>query len=145
LIADEITVAAHFARRAETQARRAARASADHEPPHAPNALVTQMLDYAQRRYHLPIHLDDVAEALGRSACYLCSLFSRTVGRSFHHYLDDLRLHRAKELLGNPKHSVCEVAYAVGYTDANYFRQAFKAHTGSPPMVWRQHHALVAK
>jgi len=96
------------------------------------------MLDYAQEHYHLPIQFDDVAAALGRSPCYLCDLFSKTVGQSFHHYLDELRLARAKELLADPRLSICEVAYAVGYTDANYFRQAFKTHTGCPPTEWRR-------
>ncbi len=36
---------------------------------------------------------------LGRNSCYLCNLFSKTVGRTFHHYLDDLQLARAKQLL----------------------------------------------
>lgn len=102
--------------------------------------LVAQMLDYVQQNCHRPIRLDDVAAALGRSPCYLCDLFSKTVGRTFHHYLDDLRLARAKELLADPRPSICEVAYAVGYTDANYFRQAFKAHTGCPPTDWRRNH-----
>ena len=45
----------------------------------------------------------------------------------------------------DPGQSVCDVAYAVGYTDANYFRQAFKAHTGCAPSIWRQHHALTSR
>lgn len=113
---------------------RAARAD-----PHGPAPpLVVAMLDYVRWHYHLPVHLDDVAAALGRNPCYLCSLFSRKVGTTFHRYLEDLRLARAKELLEDPRRSVCEVAYAVGYTDANYFRQAFKVNTGCAPSAWRQ-------
>lgn len=56
-----------------------------------------------------------------------------------------VRLIRAKELLGDPARSVCDVAYAVGYTDAHCFRQAFKAHTGCAPSIWRQRQAATPK
>lgn len=140
LIAHELTFAAgtEAAKAPHPRSAPHARAPAVPEGTGPVHPLVAQMLDFAGQHYHLPIHLDDVAAALGRSSCYLCNLFSRTVGRTFHHHLDDLRLSRAKELLGDPGESVCEVAYAVGYTDANYFRQAFKAHTGCAPSVWRR-------
>jgi YesN/AraC family two-component response regulator len=96
------------------------------------------MLDYLIENYSRPVRLKELADALQHNVCYLCALFSRRTGRTFHRCLDDLRLARAQELLGDPLCSVCAVAYAVGYTDANYFRQAFKAHTGISPTEWRR-------
>jgi two-component system response regulator YesN len=69
---------------------------------------------------------------------YLSSQFSRTVGIPFKRYLTEVRLERARELLGRPAMSIAEVAYAVGYTSGNRFRVAFKSATGLPPRVWRE-------
>jgi len=138
LIAHDLTLAARTEAAKPPYHGLGPHAFADAAGPASVHPLVVQMLDFARQHYHLPIHLDDVAAALGRNSCYLCNLFSRTVGKTFHHHLDDLRLSRARELLRDRGQSVCDVAYAVGYTDANYFRQAFKAHIGCAPSAWRQ-------
>jgi AraC-like DNA-binding protein len=96
-----------------------------------------RMLEYIHAHYHRPLQLSDLATALKMNACYLSSLFSRTFGLTFHQYLDELRLARAKELLCDPTYRVCEAAIAVGYASTPHFGRAFKAHTGVSPSVWR--------
>lgn len=100
--------------------------------------LVQHMLDYLGTHYQRPLQLNDLAAALRMTPCYLCTLFSHTLGVTFHHYLDELRLAKAKELLGDPARKICEVACAVGYASAGHFGRAFKAHTGLTPCQWRQ-------
>jgi AraC-like DNA-binding protein len=99
--------------------------------------LVHRMLDYIQKEYTRPITLKECARNLEFNAAYLCSLFSRTIGLPFKSYLTRLRLEKARELLSDPTRRVSDVAYAVGYTDANRFRLAFKAATGLAPVTWR--------
>ena len=98
---------------------------------------VQRMLDYIQEHYAGPIQLNDLAAAAKMNASYLCSLFSRATGMTFHHYLEDLRLARAKELLRDPTLRVGEVAGAVGYSNPNHFRNVFKTRFGVPPSTWR--------
>jgi len=95
------------------------------------------MLDYIQKGYARPITLKECARNLEFNAAYLCALFSRTVGLPFKSYLTRLRLEKAKELLSDPTRRVSDVAYAVGYANANQFRLAFKAATGLAPVTWR--------
>ena len=78
-----------------------------------------------------------VATALEMNAAYLCHLFSRTLGVTFHQYLTELRMAKAKELLLDPHRRVCDVASAVGYASSDQFRHAFKTHAGIPPSAWR--------
>jgi two-component system response regulator YesN len=103
---------------------------------HARN-LVEAMRDYVHQHYRRPISLDDVASAMKMNASYLCALFSKTTGVTFHQYLEEFRLAKAKELLRDPMSLVCEVACTVGYTNPNHFRNVFKARTGLAPSVWR--------
>jgi AraC-like DNA-binding protein len=100
--------------------------------------LVEAMLNYIKKHYNHPMQLGDVASALHMNASYLSSLFSPTLGMTFHEYLEELRLSKAKELLRNPATPVCEVAARVGYTSAGHFWRAFKAQTGFSPRTWRE-------
>ena len=100
--------------------------------------VVQAMIDYVREHYQRPMSLSQVAQALNMNAAYLSDLFSRAVGVTFHQYLDELRLARAEQLLGDARLRVCEVACAVGYSSAGYFRQAFKRHFGISPHGWQQ-------
>ncbi len=107
-------------------------AAGTHVPP-----IVQAMVAYVHQHYHRPMSLGEVAAALKMNAAYLCGLFSRHLGVTFHHYLVEVRMAKARELLLDPKQRVCEVACAVGYASADQFRHAFKAHAGVPPSAWR--------
>ena len=106
--------------------------------PAANPRLVDQMLAYAHDHYHKPMGLKEVAQALGRNASHLSTLFSRGTGLAFHAYLDELRLAKAKELLLDRTRSIAQVASETGYASEDWFRHAFKAHTGLSPSTWRR-------
>jgi AraC-like DNA-binding protein len=95
--------------------------------------LVDAMLHYINEHYSHPMQLADLAATLDLNPAYVSDLFSTTVGVTFHHYLEELRLAKAKELLQDPRKRVCEVARAVGYTNPNHFRDVFSAS----PSAWR--------
>ena len=61
-----------------------------------------------------------------------------THGVTFHHYLEEFRLARAKDLLRDPVKRVSEVAYSVGYSNPNHFRNVFTTQMGLPPSAWRR-------
>ena len=99
--------------------------------------LVDAMLDYVHQHYHRPISLDDLASAMKMNASYLSDLFSQTTGVTFHQFLEEVRLSKARELLRDPRNRVGEVAGAAGYASPDAFRHAFKAHEGLSPEAWR--------
>ena len=99
--------------------------------------LVQRMRDYIHENYARPIQLADLAASVRLQPTYVSSLFSTTLGVTFHHYLEQVRLAKAKDLLRDPVARVSEVAYAVGYANPNHFRNVFTAHAGLSPSVWR--------
>ena len=110
-------------------------------PEDLPNAsrLVEQVRDFLLQNYQSPaIGLAEAAANVHRSASYVSMLFSRETGVSFHSYLQELRLTKAKDLLHDPRLSVEEVAQASGYASAGWFRHSFKHHVGLSPSDWRR-------
>ena len=102
-----------------------------------PEQLVRRMLKFIEQNLSRPITLQNCADELKLNPVYLCTLFARIVGLPFKAYLIKLRIDTAKRLLSDPVQRTSEVAFAVGYTDEDYFRRAFKAATGSSPAAWR--------
>lgn len=107
-------------------------------PESHPEQIVHRLLERIELDYRKPITLQQYARELGMNAAYLSALFSRAVGVSFKAHLIDLRMAKAKELLGDPTTNVSAVAGAVGYASENRFRLAFKKATGLPPKLWRE-------
>jgi AraC-like DNA-binding protein len=58
-------------------------------------------------------------------------------GMSYQELLDSVRKHRALEMLANPRLSIEQVAFEVGFCDSHNFRRAFKRWTGSTPSEMR--------
>lgn len=100
--------------------------------------IVHRLLACIDLNYGKPLTLRQCAVKLGMNAAYLSALFSRAVGVSFKTHLTELRVEKAKALLGDPTMTASEVAAAVGYTSENRFRSAFKKLTGLPPRIWRE-------
>lgn len=97
---------------------------------------VDAMLQYLYYNYQRPMSLKEVAAALGMNPNYLSTLFGQMTGTTFHHYLDVMRLTKAKELLRAPPAHIDGVAHAVGYVSPNHFRQVFKRYAGVCPTNW---------
>jgi AraC-like DNA-binding protein len=106
--------------------------------------IVGRMLEHVHACYSQPMQLKDMAAMLKMNASYLCSLFSGATGVTFHRYLEDLRLTKAKALLGDPTFRVREIASLVGYSNPNHFRAVFKGRLGISPSAWRNRSALPA-
>jgi two-component system response regulator YesN len=99
--------------------------------------IVDAMLDYVDQHYFHPVSLEELASAMKMNASYLSALFSQTTGVTFHEFLGEIRLSKARELLRDPRNRVDEVARAAGYASPDAFRHAFKAHEGLSPEAWR--------
>jgi AraC-like DNA-binding protein len=51
---------------------------------------------------------------------------------------DRLRHERGAELLGDPRYSIAEVAYVLGFAELSSFYRAFKRWTGQTPGEFRK-------
>ena len=100
--------------------------------------MVRAVLDRIQRDYAQPLTLRKCADDLQLNAAYLSHLFSSAIGLPFKTCLTEVRVEKARELLGDPARNISQIAKAVGYASANRFRLAFKSVTGISPRTWRE-------
>jgi len=79
-------------------------------------------------------------EAVGRAlGCSRQTLYRRLreEGASFESLVEQVRRRVARRLLRDPKVSVKEVAYRLGFAEPAAFSRAFKRWTGKSPAAWR--------
>ena len=98
------------------------------------NAIVEHAMKYIQENYMTDIRLSSVAKLMNVSAEHLSRLFKKETSFGFSEYITLYRLQRAEHILMNePGLSICEIAYACGFNDSNYFSYKFKEQYGISP------------
>ena len=118
----------------------ALRSSSHGATPGLLRGLADARLSTAIRHMHEdPAHpwtVSELAEkaALSRSAFF--ERFTRGVGLAPMAYLLAWRMALAKNLLGQNKFALCEIAEKIGYGSASSFSTAFSRHVGSPPSTY---------
>jgi two-component system response regulator YesN len=101
------------------------------------SALISIVSEYLEKNYAKEISLDDVATLVQISSFYLSKLFKKELGENFIDYLTGIRIRKAKEILANPRNTVKDACYQVGYHDPNYFARVFKKITGMTPTEYQ--------
>jgi YesN/AraC family two-component response regulator len=98
------------------------------------NAIVEHTMRYIQQNYATDIRLSDVAKRMNVSPEHLSRLFKKETSFGFSEYLTLYRLQRAEYILMNePGRAICDIAYACGFNDSNYFSYRFKEQYGISP------------
>lgn len=76
---------------------------------------------------------EDIASAAGCSQSHLRYLFRKAYGESPMHYLNRVRVERAKEMLSTNMFTLNDIAIACGFRNVYYFSRVFKEFTGVSP------------
>ena len=86
------------------------------------------------------LQLEELAEHVHLNKSYLCRLFKNETGLSIFHYINEVRMKKAAQILADKSasHSVSAVASAVGIDDAFYFTRRFKEYFGKTPREYMQ-------
>jgi AraC-like DNA-binding protein len=101
-------------------------------------APIRQVIHRMRANPACPLDLPELARQLNISYSAFRRGFTHHTGLSPHQYLLELRLARARNLLGETTLAVKEVAAASGFTDEHYFCRLFRQRTGSRPTAWRE-------
>lgn len=91
------------------------------------------LLDYMRENYYKQLSLFHLCEIFYINFTYCCGLFKKYTGRTYHEFLTELRMTKAKQLLLDENKTVKEVAIRVGFNDYYYFIKAFKKYFGTTP------------
>jgi AraC-like DNA-binding protein len=92
---------------------------------------------YISTRQTEDFNLSDVARAVHVSPFYLCKIFKKATGLTFIEFRNRLRIESAMKLLQNPRQSVSEIAYSVGFQSLTQFNRLFRRIVGRSPTAYR--------
>lgn len=100
--------------------------------------LANQAVNFIEQNYDKKISLRDVAENLNLSKHYLCSIFKKETGDNVSHYINTLRIEKAKILLHKKDKKIKEIFEEVGYSNQQYFSKVFKKTTGMTVLEYKE-------
>lgn len=100
--------------------------------------LVGQVRKYIDLNYNKNIKLKNISEVFYINPIYLGQIFKKKIGTSFKDYLNEIRIHKAEELLKDNDLKVCEISSMVGFNDPNYFISKFEKTTNLSPTEYKK-------
>jgi AraC-like DNA-binding protein/quercetin dioxygenase-like cupin family protein len=94
---------------------------------------VRQVLDHVADTYYQNHSLPEAARVAGLSQRRFSSLCKDLCACSFIHFVNGVRVERARHLLETTRLPVAAVAFQVGFEEISTFYRAFRKHAGSSP------------
>ncbi|MFD2328718.1 response regulator [Cohnella sp. GCM10020058] len=89
---------------------------------------------YVEQHYADPeLGVERVAGHAFINASYLRAVFKKELGMTLSDYITHVRMHKAKDMLGEGNVKLAHVAESTGYSDLSYFSKSFKKFFGRPP------------
>lgn len=105
---------------------------------HTTDRQVLTAARFINEHFRQPITAADIAAAAGFSPNYLSRKFREATGIGVHDYLIFIRLRNAAFELISTDDSVTDIALRNGFSDSNYFKDAFKKKYGITPREYRK-------
>jgi AraC family transcriptional regulator len=99
---------------------------------------IRQVRDFVEANLAADIKLSAMANICSVSSEYFLRLFKSTVGVSPHQYVLNLRIGRAKALLGDPGRSLSDIAAECGFSHQQHLTSTFRRFTGVTPGAYRR-------
>jgi two-component system response regulator YesN len=97
-----------------------------------------RIMSYVNNNYAENLRLEGLGQLFNYNCAYLGKRFKEYTGKSFHTYLDMLRIDAAKELLQSTGMKVYEISSAVGYSNTDYFYSKFRKYAGESPLIYKK-------
>ncbi|ENH97841.1 two-component system response regulator [Gracilibacillus halophilus YIM-C55.5] len=103
---------------------------------------IEKILAFVDQYYDRDLNVKILADLFNYNPSYLGKKFKKHTGDYFHHYLDHVRLEKAKQLLEQDQLMVYQVAEKVGYRNIDYFYRKFKKAVGISPKAYQKKAAM---
>ncbi len=101
---------------------------------------IEKIIEFVEKFYYKDLNLKVIADLFNYNRSYLGKKFKKQTGNYFHHYLDIVRMEKAKYFLVEEDLKVYEVSEKVGYSNNDYFYKKFKKYVGVSPKEFQKRH-----
>lgn len=100
---------------------------------------VQDVISYLEARFTEDLHLEQLQEHLHLSKYYLSKIFKEVTGVTIFDFIYKRRINQAKiHFLLDPRLSVTEVCFLVGFKHLAHFSRLFKQQVGSTPETYKK-------
>lgn len=100
--------------------------------------LMQKAARFIRGNYMNDMSLSLAAGSVNLSPCYFSKRFKAATGFGYQEYLQLVRVQNASKLLLETNKSVTEIALECGFSDSNYFGDAFRREKGVSPLKYRK-------
>lgn len=100
--------------------------------------LVYNLKAVLAQRFHEPVTLAELAQAVYCSPFHLCRVFRAHTGQTIHAYLNQLRLRTALELVAQGVSDLTALGVGLGFASHSHFTREFRRTFGTTPSALRR-------
>ncbi len=97
-----------------------------------------QIHHYVQMNIAGDVSLTRIGEVVGHSSAYVSRLYKNITQTNLSDYIHEIRIGKAKEMLGQSRFKIQEIAKLLGFENDRYFYRYFKKATGLTPQEFRE-------
>ena len=94
---------------------------------------------YIHLHLHVPVTLEETAEAAGISASYLSRLFKKETGMSIVDYIQKERIEAACNMLTYSDYTAAQISEYLCFSTQSYFIKIFRKYTGTTPAKYKKY------
>lgn len=103
----------------------------------AESGAIQSALDFIYKHITESLKLDDIADAVALSPCYLSRLFQKETGVSIKDYILETKVEKAQNLLKYSDSSSAEIAQYLSFSSQSHFISTFRKYTGTTPKKYK--------
>ncbi|MGQ1787165.1 MULTISPECIES: AraC family transcriptional regulator [unclassified Saccharicrinis] len=103
---------------------------------------INVVFQYLSKHFTSEIQLDCIAHVASMTPNSFCRYFKKRTGKSFSHFLNDMRIEYACHLMANTQDNFGRISADCGYNSLSYFNRQFKLVMGQTPTEYRNKYSL---
>lgn len=92
---------------------------------HYHDELLEQILAYIDETIYEPITVGEICQKFSMSRSSLQILFNENLNQTPKKYINELKLEKSRQMIGEGRYTISEIALMLGFNSIHYFSRAF--------------------
>jgi AraC-like DNA-binding protein len=96
-----------------------------------------EVYHYVEANFQQEISLEEAAKRTNMTIPAFCRYFKRITGKTFTHFVNEVRIAHACRLLNDEHMSIAAVSFDSGFNNLSHFNKQFRLVVGTSPRAFR--------